>query len=79
MNKFEKARFHVDLVEAASKAAVDAAWNKIRFDSNYFDYDADPDIPKWYNDEWLEAHLNDAGREYLKMAEEFSQQIDELL
>ena len=78
MNKFEKARFHVDLVEAASNAVVSAAWSKIRYDSTYLDYD-DSESPDWYNDEWLEAHLNDAGREYLKMAEEFAKQLDKLL
>lgn len=78
MNKFEKARFHVDLVEAASKAVVDAAWSKIRYDSDYFDYD-DSESPDWYDTEWLETHVHDAGREYLKMAEEFAKQIEELL
>lgn len=78
MNKFEKARFHVDLVEAASNAVVGAAWSKIRYDSSYFDYD-DSESPDWYNDEWLEAHANDAGREYLKMTEEFTKQLDKLL
>ena len=78
MNKFEKARFHVDLVEAASKAAVDTACNKLRYDSNYVDY-AEGENTDWYNDEWLEAHLNDAGREYLKMAKEFADQLDKLL
>lgn len=78
MNKFEKARFHVDLVEAASNAVVDAARCKIRYDSSYFDY-ADSEEPEWYDDEWLEAHLNDAGREYLKIAEEFIKQLDKLL
>lgn len=78
MNKFEKARFHVDLVEAASKAVVDAAWYKIRYDSSYFDYD-DSEGPEWYDNKWLEAHLNESGREYLKMAEEFAKQLEELL
>ena len=78
MNKFEKARFHVDLVEAASKAVVDVAQCKVRYDSNYVNYD-DSESPDWYNDEWLEAHVNDAGREYLKMAEEFAKQLDKLL
>lgn len=78
MNKFEKARFHVDLVEAASKAVVDAAYNKLRYDSNYVDC-AEDETPEWYNDEWLEAHLNDAGREYLKMAKEFADHLDKLL
>ena len=78
MNKFEKARFHVDLVEAVSKAAIVAAWDKIRYDSDYFDYAKD-EAPKWYDEEWLETHVNEAGREYLKMAEEFSTQIDKLL
>lgn len=78
MNKFEKARFHVDLIEAASNAVVSVAWSKIRYDSTYLDYD-DSESPDWYNDEWLEAHLNDAGREYLKMAEEFTKQLDKLL
>ena len=78
MNKFEKARFHVDLVEAASKAVVDAAWNKLRYDSNYVNY-AEDEATDWYNDEWLEAHVNDAGREYLKMAKEFANQLDKLL
>ena len=78
MNKFEKARFHVDLVEAASKAVVDAAWNKLRYDSNYVDC-AEDETPEWYNDEWLEAHVNDAGREYLKMTKEFADQLDKLL
>lgn len=78
MNKFEKARFHVDLVETASNAAVDAAWSKIRYDSTYFDYD-ESESPNWYDDEWLEAHVNDAGREYLEMAEEFTKQLDKLL
>ena len=78
MNKFEKARFHVDLVEAASKAAVDVAWNKLRYDSNYVNY-AEGESTDWYNDEWLEAHVNDAGREYLKMAKEFADQLDKLL
>ena len=81
MNKFEKARFHVDLVEAASKAVVDAVWDKIRFDSDYSDYFdyAEDEAPKWYDEEWLEAHVNDAGREYLKMAEDFAKQLDKLL
>lgn len=78
MNKFEKARFHVDLVEAASKAAVDAARNKIRYYTDYFDYD-ESESPDWYDDEWLEAHVNDVGREYLKTAKEFAAQIDKLL
>ena len=78
MNKFEKARFHVDLVEAASKAVVDAVWDKIRYNTSYFDYD-DPASPEWYNDEWLEAHVNDAGREYLKMAEDLAKQLDRWL
>lgn len=78
MNKFEKARFHVDLVEAASKAVVDAACNKVRYDSNYVEYD-DSESPEWYDDEWLEFHLNAAGREYLKMAKEFADQLDKLL
>lgn len=78
MNKFEKARFHVDLVEAASKAAIDVAWDKLRYDSRYVDC-AEDETPEWYNDEWLEAHANDAGREYLKMAKEFSDQLDKLL
>lgn len=78
MNKFEKARFHVDLVEAASDAAVDAAWSKIRYDSSYFDYD-DSESPNWYDDEWLEAHVNEAGREYFKLAKEFADKLDKLL
>lgn len=78
MNKFEKARFHVDLVEAASKAAIEVAWDKIRYNTSYFDYE-DPASPEWLNDEWLEAHLTDAGREYLKAAKEFAEQIDKLL
>lgn len=78
MNKFEKARFHVDLVEAASKAAVDAAWDKIRYDSTYFDY-AEDEAPKWYDEEWLETHVNEAGREYLTAAREFAKQLDKLL
>ena len=78
MNKFEKARFYVDLVEAASKAAVDVARGKIRYDSRYVDY-AKGETPEWYDDEWLETHLNDAGREYLKIAEDFSRQLDKLL
>lgn len=78
MNKFDKARFHVDLVEAASNAVVDAAWSKIRYDSRYFDYD-DPESTDWYDDEWLETHLNEAGREYLKMAEDFTKQLDKLI
>ena len=78
MDKFEKARFHVDLVEAVSKAAIEAARDKIRYDSDYFDY-AEDEAPKWYDKEWLQTHVNEAGREYLKMAEEFSAQIDKLL
>lgn len=78
MNRFDKARFHVDLVEAASKAAVDVAWNKLRYDSTYFDYEDGVD-PMWYDDEWLEAHVNDAGREYLEMAKKFADQLDKLL
>ena len=78
MNKFEKARFRVDLVEAASNAVVDAARCKVRYNSDYVNYD-DSESPDWYDDEWLEAHLNDAGREYLKMAEEFTKQLDKLL
>ena len=78
MNKFEKARFHVDLVEAASKAVVDAVWCKVRYDSSYVDC-ADDEAPEWYNHEWLETHLTDAGREYLKMAKAFADQLDKLL
>lgn len=78
MNKFDKARFHVDLVEAASKAAIDAVWCKIRYDSTYFDYD-DSECPDWYDDEWLETHMNEAGREYLKVAKEFAEKIEGLL
>ena len=78
MNKFDKARFHVDLVEAASKAAIDAVWCKIRYDSTYLDYD-DPECPDWYDDEWLETHMNEAGREYLKVAKEFAEKIEGLL
>ena len=78
MNKFDKARFQIDLVEAASKAIVDAAWNRIRYDSTYFDYD-DAEGSDWYNDAWLETHVNEAGREYLKMAEELAKQIDNLM
>ena len=59
MNKFAKARFHIDLVEAASKAAIDAAQSKVRCDSNYVNY-AEGESTDWYNDEWLEAHVNDA-------------------
>ena len=78
MNKFEKARFHVDLVEAAHNAVVSVAWSRIRYDSSHFDYD-DSESPEWYNNQWLEAHLNESGREYLKMAEEFTKQLDKLL
>ena len=78
MNKFEKARFHVDLVEAASKAAIKVAWDKIRYGSRYFDY-AEDECPEWYDDEWLEAHMNDAGHEYLKVARAFADQLDKLL
>ena len=78
MNKFDKARFHIDLVEAAGKAVIEAAWNKIRYDSSYFDY-GDSESREWYDDEWLKSHVNDAGREYLKLAEEFAKQLDELL
>ena len=78
MNKFEKARFHVDLVEAVSKAAIEAARDKIRYDSDYFDY-AEDEAPKWYDKEWLQTHVNEAGREYLNMAEEFSEQLIKLL
>ena len=78
MNKFEKARFNVDLVEAASKAAVDVAWSKIRYDFTYIDC-ADDETPDWYNNEWLEAHLTDDGRECLKMAKEIAGRIDRLL
>ena len=78
MNKFEKARFHVDLVEAASKAVVDAARSKICYDSSYFDYATD-EAPNWYDDEWLEAHVNEAGREYFKMAEDLTKKIDNLM
>ena len=79
MNKFDKARFHIDLVEAASKAITDVAWCKIRYDSTYFDYDDDAESPDWYNDSWLETHVNEAGREYLKMAEELTKKIDSLM
>lgn len=78
MNKFEKARFHVDLVEAASKAAIEAAWDKLRYNSSCFDYD-NSESPNWYDDEWLETHVNDDGREYLKIAKEFAALIDKLL
>ena len=78
MNRFEKARFHVDLVEAASKAAVDAAWHKIRYYAEYFDYD-DSEKPDWYNDEWLDAHVNADGCEYIQMAKEFAYQLEGLL
>ena len=78
MNKFEKARFHVDLVETASKAVVDAVWCKARYDSRYVDC-ADDESSEWYNDEWLEAHLTDAGREYLQMARAFADQLYQLL
>ena len=78
MNKFEKARFHVDLVEAASKAAIEVAWDKIRYDSSYLDYD-DSESPNWYDTEWLETHLNETGHEYLKAANEFADQLDKLL
>lgn len=78
MNKFEKARFHIDLVEAASKAAIDAAWSKVRYDSTYVEY-AEGETTNWYDGEWLESHLTDAGREYLKTAKEFAEQIDKLL
>ena len=78
MNKFDKARFHVDLVEAASKAAIDAVWCKIRYDSTYFDYDGS-ECPDWYDDEWLDTHMNEAGREYLKVAKEFAEKIEKLL
>ena len=78
MDKFEKARLHVDMVEAASKAVIEVAWDKIRYDSRYFDYD-DSEIPEWYNEEWLEFHVNAAGHEYLKMAKEIADQIDQLL
>lgn len=78
MNKFAKARFHIDLVEAASKAAIDAAWSKVRYDSTYVEY-AEGETTNWYDDEWLEAHLNDAGHEYIKMAKEFADQLDKLL
>ena len=78
MNKFDKARFHVDLVEAASKAAIDAVWCKIRYDSTYFDYDY-TECADWYDDEWLETHMNEAGREYIKVAKEFAEKIEKLL
>lgn len=78
MNKFEKARFHVDLVEAASKAATEVAWEKLRYDSRYVDYVED-ETPDWYNDEWLEFHVNAAGHEYLQMTKEFADQLDKLL
>ena len=78
MNKFEKARFHVDLVEAASKAVIGAAWDRLRYNSDYFDYSED-EAPNWYDNSWLDDHVTDAGREYLNMAEEFSEQIDKLL
>ena len=77
MNKFDKARFQIDLVEAASKAVTDAAWNRIRYDSTYFDYEGD--TSKWYDDAWLETHVNETGREYLKMAEELTKKIDNLV
>lgn len=80
MNKFEKARFHVDLVEAASNAVIDAAWSKIRYDSSYFNFDPeDAECPDWYDTKWLEAYLNEAGREYLTAAREFAKQLDKLL
>ena len=79
MNKFDKARFQIDLVEAASKAVTDAARCKIRYDSTYFDYDDDAESLDWYNDAWLETHVNEAGREYLKMAEELAKKIDNLM
>ena len=78
MNKFEKARFHVDLVEAASKAVVDATWNRLRYDSTYFDY-ADDETPEWYDNEWLEFHVNAAGHEYLQIAKEFAALLDKML
>ena len=78
MNKFEKVRFHVDLVEAASKAAIEVAWYKLRYASSYVNC-SDEETPEWYNDEWLEAHLTEDGREYLKMAREFADQLDKLL
>lgn len=78
MNKFQKVRLHVDLVEAASNAVVDTAWCKIRYDTTYFDC-AEGEAPEWYDKEWLESHVNDAGREYLKAAKELAEQIDKLL
>lgn len=78
MNKFDKVRFYVDLVEAASTAVIKEAWRKIRYDSSCYDYAEDED-PEWYDDEWLKAHVNDSGREYLELAEEFARQLDELL
>lgn len=76
MTKCEQLRLRVDLIEAAMKAVLQADRRAIRFDEKFVDKGDDPD---WVDDEWLDAHRNEAGMERLAMVKEISAQIEALL
>lgn len=79
MNKFQKAKLRIEMLEAASDAVIDTARREARYNpSEYLDADYD-DAQGWSAPEYLEQHLNAQGQELMRQAQNLAERIGELL
>ena len=81
MNKFDKSRLHIDLVEAAQEEVLSVVRNKLTwYAEDYLDdtYDRNED-PGYKDPTYLEQHLNEDGRWLYQHAQELAAKIEELL
>lgn len=79
MTKFQEARLHIELLEAAHDAVLEAAIRETRYNENLYcdsDYDS---AAGWRDTEYLKQHLNAQGKELLRQAQELADQIEGLL
>lgn len=83
MNKFEKARLHIDLIEATQEEVLSTARNKLTWYAatyldNTYDRNEDPGR-KDPTDAYLKQHLNEDGQWLYQHAQELAAKIEELL
>ena len=81
MNKFDKSRLHIDLVEAAREEVLSTVRNKLTwYAEDYLDdtYDCNED-PGRKDPTYLEQHLNEDGQWLYQHAQELAAKIEELL
>lgn len=79
MDKFKEAKLHIDLVEAAYDAVLEAAFREARYNTTEYMDDSYQDDQGWRDSEYVKQHLNAQGKQLLKQAQELADQIEGLL